>query len=157
MTYEELQKMNADLEKQADKLYRQQTFCKDAAFYIIFIQPSYSGKAHLLNFRISVHKRIGSKAKLNRLYLILQSGYLFIEQFKRIGYKKRAAPLLICFDLTESLFKQKGIARIFTAVRTAEYMIHGIITVLDTSLVEHTLSFYVSCHFHHFTHFTDTV
>ena len=72
MTYEELEKMNKDLDKQADKLYRQQT--KNELKYIAEHEPFKVHRYQILNVRLRVTEETrknltdaGRKMKKNQL------------------------------------------------------------------------------------------
>lgn len=110
MTYEELQKMNADLEKQADKLYRQQT--KNELKYIAEHEPFKVHRYQILNVRLRVTKETrmnlspsGRKMKKNQL------GHEYTVTGCFIGWlisKERGGELRPCFfgGITYSRFDE---------------------------------------------------
>lgn len=110
MTYEELQKMNADLEKQADKLYRQQT--KNKLEYIAEHEPFKVHRYQILNVRLRVTKETrmnlspsGRKMKKNQL------GHEYTVTGCFIGWlisKERGGELRPCFfgEITYSRFDE---------------------------------------------------
>jgi len=52
-------------------------------------------QAHFRDFRVTIHKRISCKAKMDIVRFYPHSAKLFFKQFNGIGYKFRGAPFII--------------------------------------------------------------
>ena len=116
---------------------RQNTLCECCASNSSIIQFPDGSNTHCTYFRISIHKRVRCEAKLYRLNFITEPWDLSVQQFQRIGNQARFQPFFIILDLAKAFFHQESIAGKFAAMGTALSMIHCIVTILNTGLVEH--------------------
>ena len=74
-------------------------------------------------------------------YTTLETWNLILQKFDCVRDQLRFAPFAIIRDSPETLGHEHRVTGVFTTMRAAENVIHGVVTVFHARLVEHAFSF----------------
>ena len=100
------------------------------------INPMYHFYRHILNFRVFIHKRIGSKTKVYGFYFSCQFWQFFVQEIQGVSHKARFNPFGIRFHVSKPLGHIEGIAREITPMGTPQHMVRSVISIFDSGFVE---------------------